>query len=76
MSRLSSEEEEEGEEEEYGGYVVGGKGGRFEGREREEAGEVTCKRCGGRSFKVRVGSGGVALGRRRVLECEGCGEGI
>ena len=36
------------------------------------AGEVTCKRCGGRSFKVRVGSGGV--GRGRVLECEGCGD--
>ena len=83
VSRLSSEEE--GSDDEGGGYEVGGKGGRIGGRERDEkreGGEVMCKRCGGRSFKVRVGSGGVGvgagvgLGSRRVLECEGCGEGM
>ena len=65
VSRLSSEEEEGGGEDDDENYEAG-----KEGRSRE-GGEVVCKRCGGRSFKVRVGSGG--LGRRRVLECEKCG---
>ena len=58
MSRLSSEDESDEADK---GKI----------REREE-GEVVCARCGGRSFKVRVGSGG--QGRRQVLECESCGK--
>ena len=57
-SRLSSEEESDEADK-----------GKL--RERDE-GEVVCARCGGRSFKVRVGSGG--QGRRQVLECESCGK--
>lgn len=74
VSRLSSEEEEEEDED---GYEVGkGKmGGRYEDGGKG-GGEITCKRCGGRSFKVRAGSAGVGVGRGRVLECEGCGEGM
>ena len=65
-SRLSSEEEED----KGGSDEADNNKGKI--RKREEGGEVVCKRCGGRSFKVRVGSGG--LGRRQVLECESCGK--
>ena len=54
-SRLSSEEESDG--------------GDSRQRDEGDGGEVVCKRCGGKSFKVRLGSG-----RRQILACENCGQ--
>ena len=38
----------------------------------EEDGEMVCKSCGGKSFKVRLGSG--QKGRRQIFQCESCGQ--
>lgn len=68
VSRLSSEEESGGE----GAERNRGRGGEADG---EREGEVVCRRCKGRGFRVRMGVG-VGLGRRQVLECVDCGEAV
>ena len=39
----------------------------------EENGEVVCRRCRDKSFKVRAGGG---QGRKQILECRSCGEAV
>lgn len=39
---------------------------------RDEEKDVTCRRCGGKSFKVRIG----VNQRKQILECGTCGEGV
>ncbi len=39
---------------------------------RDEGKDVTCRRCGGKSFRVRIGGNQ----RKQILECGSCGEGV
>lgn len=39
---------------------------------RDEGKDVTCRRCGGKSFKVKFGK----KQRKQILECGSCGEGV
>ncbi len=39
---------------------------------RDEGKDVTCRRCGGKSFKVTIGRNQ----RKQILECGSCGEGV
>ena len=64
VSRLSSEEGSPGEEGSAGSGDGEGEGG--------DGGEVVCRRCGGRGFRVRMKSGK----GRQVLECVDCGEAV
>lgn len=43
-----------------------------ESPQREEGKGVTCRRCGGKSFKVTIGGNQ----RKQILECGSCGEGV
>lgn len=43
-----------------------------EGPPRDEGKDVTCRRCGGKDFKVRFGR----KQRKQILECGSCGEGV
>ena len=43
-----------------------------EGRQMDDGKDVMCRKCGGKSFKVRVGG----QQRRQLLECGNCGEGV
>ena len=39
---------------------------------RDEGKDVTCRRCGGKNFKVTIGR----KQRKQILECGNCGEGV
>ena len=43
-----------------------------ESLQRDEGNDVTCRRCGGKNFKVRIGGNQ----RKQILECGSCGEGV
>ena len=43
-----------------------------ENSQRDEAKDVTCRRCGGKSFKVTIEGNQ----RKQILECGSCGEGV
>ena len=43
-----------------------------ESPQSDEGKDVTCRSCGGKSFKVRIGGNQ----RKQVLECGSCGEGV
>ena len=43
-----------------------------ESPQRDEGKDVTCRRCGGKSFKVTIGR----TQRKQILECGSCGEGV
>ena len=43
-----------------------------EGLQNDEGKDVSCRRCGGKSFKVTI----KGSQRKQILECESCGEGV